>query len=98
MQGTGCIVHEASLLGTINASASLEQEVPGAEVLYEAGNDTAEVSRGQIICLAKQPELYPIVNKRPEKSFQQGGNLIRFVYKKILLSSYWEWMEDQQEC
>lgn len=41
MQGTGCIVYEASLLGTINASALLEQEVPGAEVLYEAGNDTA---------------------------------------------------------
>lgn len=83
MQGTGCIVHEARLLGTINASALLEQEVPGAEVLYEAGNDTAEVSRGQIICPAEQPGLYPLVNRRPKKACQQGCNLIRFVYKKI---------------
>lgn len=38
----------------------LEQEVPGAEVLYEAGNDTCEVSRGLVTCHAKQLELCPI--------------------------------------
>lgn len=38
---------------TINASALQEQEVPGAEVLYEAGNDTGVDSRGQIVCHAE---------------------------------------------
>lgn len=60
-------VREARLLGTVRATALLEQEVPGAEVLYEAGNDTAEVSRGQLICLAKQPGLCPVVNERLER-------------------------------
>lgn len=47
------------LLGTINASLLLEQEVPGAEELYETGNDTGEFSRGQITCYAKHPGLCP---------------------------------------
>lgn len=49
-KGTGCMSIKPDLLGTVNASALLEQEVPGAEVLYEAGNDTGEISRGQIVC------------------------------------------------
>lgn len=71
-KSTGYMPVKPDLLGTTHASSLVEQEVPGAKVLYEAENDTSEGSRGQIICHAQQPGLCNLVGSFAKRYFRDA--------------------------